>query len=272
MKKEVKHWPQTYSKLTSRNIGIISYEKQEYLRKTKVLISGMGGLGSPCFESLVRAGIGSFHIVDNDTFDETNMNRQIFAFTDTIGQKKIDVAEQFALKINPDVKIQKFETITEKNIDKILDHVDVIVQAIDQLKPCIISARKASMNNIPYIEGWALPYANVRVFTANTISLEEAYELPSIGRDLNSISDEEFNSMVKNVLLKFEKVDGISAFYGEDIRERIAKGKFPSFGPIVWLTAITMAIETLKVLLDTGDINYAPDFSFYDPFKQRIGK
>lgn len=264
-------WSERYIGQFEKNIGILTKEQQDRLLNSKVAIMGMGGIGSPCFEALVRSGVGAFSIVDKDIFEMSNINRQIFAFKSTVGKRKIDVAEDFAKDINPEVKICKYTHVDEENIDDVLSEVDVIVQAIDELKPCLITARAARMKKIPLVEGWALPYSNVRVFTENTVALEEAYSLPTFGKPLSAMNDEEFNKVgIELILDLIKKTGDVKKYFDEETLKRAAQGSFTSFCPMVWLASIMLSIETIKVILDWGEVAYAPDFSLYDPYLKKI--
>ncbi len=259
-----------YQALVSRNIGLLSEEQQERLRTCKTTVFGMGGIGGTAFEVLVRCGIGNFSIVDKDTFEPTNMNRQIFSHPQTMGRMKIDVAAEWAKQINPDIQVDRFDRVGEDNIGEILQDADVIVQGIDQLLPCIIASRKARQMDIPLVEGWAIPYGNVRTFTSQTPTLEEAYGLPTKDRPVSSISEEEFKKLGTELLLGLAKIEGVDDFYNEATKKRVAEGHLTSFAPMVWLTSVLMALEAVKVLLNWGDIALGPKFTLYDPFKHRI--
>jgi len=263
-------WGPWYSDLVYRNIGILTEDQQERLRTAKAVVFGMGGLGGTGFEILVRCGIGRFSIVDKDVFDATNMNRQIFAFGHTIGRRKIDVAEEWARAINPALEIEKFDHVDEGNVGAILEGADVAYLGIDQLKACLVISRKARELGVPLVEGWALPYGNVRTFTADTPSLEEAYGLPTQGRPIGGFTDEELHQLGLGVLFGLGRIEGMADFYGEEAQRRVLAGRIPSFAPMVWLTAVLMALETVKVVLHWGELALGPDFKLYDPFHQRI--
>ena len=171
-----KKWTDRYTDLVNRNIGLITEKQQERLRTSKVSVFGMGGIGGIIAEILIRTGIGCMKLIDNDRFEPTNLNRQIFAFQDTIDKLKVDVAEEFLLKINPSAVIQKHTHVGLDNIDQIIKDCRVAVLAIDKIEPCLIVSRKAREYKIPVVEGWAIPYGNVRVYTDQTASLEEVYE------------------------------------------------------------------------------------------------
>ena len=86
---------------TARVIGEAALSK---LSESSVIVFGLGGVGGAAVESLVRAGIGRIGIVDKDTVDITNINRQIIATDKTVGLNKTDAMEERILSINPNVK------------------------------------------------------------------------------------------------------------------------------------------------------------------------
>ncbi len=85
---------------------LIGKEKTERLRRAKVAVVGLGGVGSYVAESLCRSGIGSLLLVDADTVDPSNINRQLPALQTTMGRKKVDVVAERLLQINPDCRIE----------------------------------------------------------------------------------------------------------------------------------------------------------------------
>lgn len=103
------------------------------LRKTRVILFGVGGVGSWCAEALVRSGIGHLTLVDPDCVDESNINRQLPATTRTVGQPKVEVLQQRLLEINPDAEIIAIQDRYSLGKDFQLPTFDVIVDAIDSL-------------------------------------------------------------------------------------------------------------------------------------------
>lgn len=266
----VNDWSQDYRDLVSRNLGLLTEAQQERLRQSRVAVLGMGGIGGVAFEVLVRSGVGRFAIVDKDVFEPTNLNRQILATRATLGRDKIDVACERAASIQPGVAIEIWDTVTEENVADILGGAAVAMQAIDQLRPCLIVSRKARELDIPLVEGWAIPVANVRTFTAQTPSLEEAYGLPTQGRPISEIDDAELKRLQGGLLLSLARIEGVAEFYDAETRQRALAGHITSFAPMVWLTAVMMALEAIKVLLGWGEVALAPAYGLYDPFHHRI--
>jgi molybdopterin/thiamine biosynthesis adenylyltransferase len=90
-----------YAEFTTRNIGFVSAAEQEKLRQSCVFVCGTGGMGGAALMGLARAGIGRLIVADIDTFEISNLNRQLFAFTDTVGRPKAEAAADAVRRINP---------------------------------------------------------------------------------------------------------------------------------------------------------------------------
>ena len=107
----------------------------EALSKTKVIVFGVGGVGSWCAEGLVRSGIGHLTIVDSDCVAVSNVNRQLMATTATIGQVKVEVLKKRLLEINPQAEITAMQKIysAQTAAEFHLEEYDYIVDAIDSL-------------------------------------------------------------------------------------------------------------------------------------------
>lgn len=109
----------------------------EALRRTRVILFGVGGVGSWCAESLVRSGVGRLTMVDSDLVCETNINRQLPATRDTVGRVKVEVMAERLRRINPDAEIEAVERVfnykTAASFD--LEGYDYVLDAIDSLSP-----------------------------------------------------------------------------------------------------------------------------------------
>ena len=115
---------------------LLGEEAMERISRKRVIIFGVGGVGSWCAESLVRSGIQHLTIVDSDRVCVTNINRQLMATTKTIGQLKVEALRERLLAINPEAEITAMEKIfSESTADDFqLDNYDYIIDAIDSLK------------------------------------------------------------------------------------------------------------------------------------------
>lgn len=136
----------------SRTELLIGKEEIEKLQNSKVAVFGIGGVGSFVVEGLVRAGIGKFVLVDKDTVDITNLNRQIIATRKTVGKPKVEVAKERILEINPDAKVEIYQQFFMPDSEGILDNtVDYIVDAVDTVTAKIELVVRANKLNIPII-------------------------------------------------------------------------------------------------------------------------
>ena len=125
---------------------LIGRENVEKLKNSHVIIFGLGGVGGFTVEALVRAGIGEISVVDFDSVDITNLNRQIIATHESLGRKKADLIRERALSINPEVKInsyiEKFSKETaalffhDKNYDYAVDAIDLVSCKLDLIEAC----------------------------------------------------------------------------------------------------------------------------------------
>jgi adenylyltransferase/sulfurtransferase len=140
----------------SRQILINGFgeEGQAKLKKAKVFIAGVGGLGSVTATYLAAAGVGIIRLVDHDRVELSNLNRQILHRDEDIGGKKVDSAAKRLKGINPGVKIETVvEEITEANISKLVADFDLIVDAMDNLPTRYLLNKVAIEKNIPFFHG-----------------------------------------------------------------------------------------------------------------------
>lgn len=136
----------------SRTELLIGKENLQKLQNAKVAIFGIGGVGSYVVEGLVRAGIESFILVDNDDVDITNINRQIIATTKTLGKSKVEVAKERILEINPQAKVEIYKEFFMPESDEILDKsVTYVVDAVDTITAKIEIILRADKLGIPVI-------------------------------------------------------------------------------------------------------------------------
>src|SRR3954463_8203317 len=124
--------PWNYNEAFARHFGILTPEEQERLRKSRIAIGGLGGVGGIHLVTLARLGIGAFHIADPDHFELANFNRQFGATTRSLGRGKAEVMAEEARAVNPELQLRVFtEAITSENVGELLDGVDVLVDGID---------------------------------------------------------------------------------------------------------------------------------------------
>ena len=137
----------------SRTALLLGAEAMEKLRKARVIVFGLGGVGGHACEALVRSGVGAIDLVDDDQVSESNLNRQLFATRSTIGMDKTEAAKLRLLDINPALKITTHKCFflpeTADRFD--FTQYDYIVDAIDTVTGKIALAEAADRAGTPII-------------------------------------------------------------------------------------------------------------------------
>ena len=137
----------------SRTELLIGKDGVKKLADSRVAVFGVGGVGGYVVEALIRSGLGTIDIIDNDKVSLTNLNRQIIATQSTIGKDKVDVMEQRILDINPKVKITKYKTFyTPETKDEFdFSKYDYVVDAIDTVVGKLSLIEETKKAKVPVI-------------------------------------------------------------------------------------------------------------------------
>lgn len=131
---------------------IIGKDGVEKLQNSKVVIFGIGGVGSYVVEALARAGVGSLILVDKDEVDESNINRQIIATHDTVGKPKVEVAKERILSINPNAKVETYQEFFMPESKEIFDSsASYVVDCVDTVTAKIEIISRAKKFDVPVI-------------------------------------------------------------------------------------------------------------------------
>ena len=164
--------PET-SQLFSRTSLLLGNEALQRLQQSRVIVFGVGGVGSWCAESLVRSGVGHLTIVDSDCVDVSNINRQIMATVPNIGRPKVEALRERLLQINPHLQIEALRMVYDhttaptfhlEDYDAIVDAIDSLAEKADLIrhacrtKACFVSsmgtARKMDPTRLQRAEFW----------------------------------------------------------------------------------------------------------------------
>ena len=137
----------------SRTAALLGEENLDKLLRARVIVFGLGGVGSYVVEALARAGVGALTLVDGDTVSLSNINRQLYALHSTVGQHKTDVAAARVLDIAPDCSVRTIAAfVTPENVDDFFEGAyDFCVDAIDDTKAKTAIAVKCAAERIPLI-------------------------------------------------------------------------------------------------------------------------
>ena len=137
----------------------IGEKGQQKLLESRVVIIGAGGLGSPAALYLAAAGVGTIGVVDMDTVEESNLQRQILHSTETIGKNKVDSAEKTLSALNPDVNVITYNTLLNKeNAIEVIENYDVVVDGTDNLQTRYLINDASVKTGIPVVHGSIFQY------------------------------------------------------------------------------------------------------------------
>lgn len=215
----------------------IGTEGQKLLEKSTVAVVGAGGLGAPVLTYLAAAGVGNIRIIDKDTVEESNLNRQFLYGPEDIGRKKAEAAKEKLEKQNPQIKVTAVsEEFTEENGRELFKDADVIIDCVDSIKTRMAVNKICLLNQIPLVEGGIYGfYGFVTTVFKDSPCLScmgytkemEQKEIPSLGAAAGVIGSIQAVEGLKILLGKGEpfygrilQYDGLSGSFDEIMVEK----------------------------------------------------
>ena len=240
-----------YAEFTTRNFGFVSPEEQARLKSASVFVAGVGGMGGACFASLVRAGVGRIGLADIDRFEISNFNRQVFASLDTVGQDKAAASEAAALRINPEIALERFGGEWTDKLDDIASRYNVIVNGCDDVAASVALYRAAKTHGVTVIDAYASPLPSVIVVRPDAPRPEERLSYPTLGKSWEALTLEETRGAFLKEL-EYVLTHSSSAFHvdlGAAAEMAAGKRSRMSFAPMVVTTGNLMAYEALQALM-----------------------
>jgi molybdopterin/thiamine biosynthesis adenylyltransferase len=253
-----------YEAAFSRNVGWVTETEQAALRRKRVAVAGLGGVGGAHVLTLARLGIGAFHLADFDTFGVENFNRQAGAMVSTLGRPKLEVIAEMARDINPGVDIRAFPAgVSEANLDDFLAGVDLYVDGLDFFA---FQARRATFAacarlGVPAVTsapiGMGVAHLN---FLPGGMTFEEYFRLD--GRPEPEQALRFLLGLAPALLHRTYLVD----------RSRIdfEAHRGPSTAMACQLCAGVAATEALKILLGRGKVVSAPRGLHFDAYRGKL--
>ena len=218
---------------TSLLLGETAIEK---LSKCHVAVFGVGGVGGYVVEALVRSGVGSFTLVDNDVVSITNINRQIIATTDKIGRLKVDVMKERILSINPSAVVNVYPLfVKEDNLSSLpFESFDYVVDAIDTVKSKIAIIVKAKENNKPIIS-----------------CMGAGNKMNPMGFVISDINKTEVDPLAKSVRVQLRKlgIKGVKVVYSKELPIKTDSNVPGSNAFVPSAAGLLIASEVIKDLL-----------------------
>jgi hypothetical protein len=261
----------SYEELTQRNIGFLSQQEQDILRGASVFICGVGGMGGACLQALARAGVGTFTLADFDTFEVSNLNRQVFANLDTVGVGKIEATVQQLRRINPQLHLATLGAEWPVRLDELLARHKLVINGMDDLAAGIALYRKAREHGATVIDAYTSPLPSVVVVRPEDPRPEERLGFPSQGLDWKSLSRETVQAClgceIEYVLAHSTSARHVDLAVARDLLS--GKRKRMSFAPMVITTGNLMAFEAVKILLQRTPRADARGY-FFNPWTMRV--
>lgn len=260
-----------YDGMTVRNRGFVTADEQARLRAAKILIPGVGGMGGAAFMALVRAGVGRFAIADIDRFELSNLNRQLFATLDTIGEDKAAAARAGALRINPEVEIELLGAEWTAALDRLIPESDVIVNGMDDAAAGVHLYRRAQAHGRTVIDAYASPLPSVTVVRPEDPRPEVRLRYPTVGIPWTEVTPDMRTLCLQREIEYVLTHSSSHAHVDLDIAAEVAAGKRSrfSFATMVTMAGTMMAEEAIRVILGrpggTDHRGY-----FFNPHRMRV--
>lgn len=255
-----------YGAAFSRNLGWVTDTEQQILRSKRIAIAGLGGVGGSHLLTLTRLGIGNFTIADLDIFEQENFNRQAGASMRHVGREKIEVLEELALDINPELGLVKFSAgVTTENLDNFLDEVDLYVDSLDffavDIRQAVFAA--CAEKGIPAITAAPLGMGVAFLaFLPGQMTFEEYFRLAGQPED----------EQLLRFLLGLSPAMLQVKYLVDDTRLDLNAHKGPSTPMACELCAGMAGTHALKILLNRGDVPAAPRGLHFDAYRNKMAK
>ncbi len=253
-----------YDRAFSRNIGWVTLAEQSKLKKVRIAIAGLGGVGGAHLLTLARLGVGNFNISDFDDFDVHNLNRQAGAFMPFMGQPKLDTLERMAKDINPELDVISFpDGVKPDNVDQFLRNVDVYVDGLDffALPARRMVFAKCRQMGIPALTAAPLGMGTAFLYFSPTgMSFEDYFKVE--GHE----SQEQYARFIAGLSPAMVQRDYLVAPEAVNFQEK----RGPSTVMACDMCAGVMGTSVLKVLLGRGAMRAAPWGMHFDAYHQSL--
>lgn len=261
----------SYDEMTGRNIGFVTPVEQAMLRAATVFVCGTGGMGGAAILSLARAGVGHFIIADIDAFDVSNINRQVFAFSDTTGRHKAEVTAEALARINPAAEVEVLKDDWPDHVKRAVAAAAVVINGTDDLGASLLLYRTARTEGRTVIDAYAAPLPSVYVTAPGDTPHEARLGYPTIGTEWDALTvaqrEAAFLKEAEWVMIHSSSRNHVDL----DLVGQVVAGTRPrmSFAPMVITTGQLMAWEAVNAIL--GRPRGADNRGwFFNPHRARV--
>jgi molybdopterin-synthase adenylyltransferase len=260
----------SYADFTTRNIGFVTEAEQRALHESRVLVIGVGGMGGAAVQALARAGVGGFALADMDTFEVSNLNRQVFADLDSVGEDKARATAERLRRINPELSLETFGADWQERLDALLPRYPIVINGMDDIVAGIDLYRRARVHGATVVDAYTSSLPSVTVVRPLDPRPEERLGYPSRGREVKALNEdlrrECFLREIEYVLVNSSTLRHIEMSIALELIA--GKRKRMSFAPMVLTTGNLMAFEVVKLLLRRSPSADCRGY-FYNPWTMR---
>jgi molybdopterin/thiamine biosynthesis adenylyltransferase len=241
----------------------------EKVKNTIVAIAGLGGVGAIVVELMARWGIKRFRLLDKDRYDVSNLNRQLFATSKTLGLFKVDVAIERIKDINPfaEIEVAIKDRVDNENVHTFVNGAKIIIQTADS-PSCQLIYRAARLYRVPIVNGYST-ITGCRIQTYDYRKDILAYRLEDVWTRLKSRDRKDLIEMSRQEL--------------DDLDKQIMHPPMPTMNFVTNIAGALTVCEAIKLLTGTGTVckfpkaldidlyrNSAKVVNFYSPFCMEI--
>ena len=256
-----------YDLAFTRNLGWITEPEAQAIKKIRVGILGLGGVGGVYCEVLARLGVSHFIISDPDSFSIENSNRQNECRVSNYNKNKAEVIHDLILDINPEAKVQIIAGgIQESQIESFVNDIDIYIDGLDffslnikrQIFNAMISANKFAITTAPVGTG-----SSTLIFSGESMSFDQYFGFQD---QMNS-----FEMAVRFLLGIAPSLQHVS-YVVDRTKANLQEQRLPSLPMGVYSAAAASATQFLKIVLNRGDVPLAPWSIHYDPYLLKLKK
>jgi len=260
-----------YREFTTRNIGFVTETQQEMLRNARIFVCGTGGMGGAAILALARTGVGHLTICDIDSFEISNLNRQVFSWTHTVDQHKAEATAEQLKTINPDMGLEVLKDEWTEHVDRLVREADVVINGTDDLGASLLLYRTARVAGKPVIDSYASPLPSVYVTRPRDPMPEERLAYPTDGVAWNALTDD-MRDRAFQAEATYVMIHSTSAFHIDlELAGEVAAGERSrmSFAPMVITSGMLMAYETIDLVLGRPNKTDHRGW-FFNPYRARV--
>lgn len=260
-----------YAVFTGRNAGFLTDAEQRRLRDGRVLVCGVGGMGGAAVQALARAGVGALTLADVDRFELSNLNRQVFATLDTVGQGKVAATVAALRAINPTLRVETHGAEWVERLDDLLPAHPVVINGMDDLAAGLELYRKARRHGATVIDAYTSPLPSVTVVRPGDPRPEERLGFPTRGTAWRDVTPEQAEAckLAEGLYVLVHSSSAAHVDLGVAAAMLAGTRPRPSFAPMVITTGNLMAFEAIALLLGrrTGVDHRG---AFFNPWTFRV--